>query len=82
MAVKRVPEELWRVLHLLEGRKIIIYSVSLARSVNIFYSLDWFPGISQHSETHKICSLRNLAGMFQKLGGNNVKKDIFVYLEK
>lgn len=26
--------------------------------------------------------LRNLVGMFLKLGGNNLAKDIFVYLEK
>lgn len=82
MAIELVPEELRRVLHFLDGRKVITYSLARASSLNSFYSLAWFPGISQHQETHAICYLRNLAGRFQKLGGNNVEKDIFVYLEK
>lgn len=51
MALRLVPAELWGVLHLLEGRKVIIYSLSLPR-LQFFFS-SWivllaFPNTRKH----------------------------------
>lgn len=50
MAITRAPEEPGRVLRLLEGRKIMIYSVSPAKSVNFpsWISLLAFANTGKH----------------------------------
>lgn len=76
-------EEPQRVLPWLDAGSAVVYSLSLARSRNFLYSLDWFPGVFRHLETHKICSWRNLAGMLQELGGNNVEEiSLFIWKKK
>lgn len=84
MTTKLVPEELWKVLHLPEGTKVIIYSLSLARSMNFqIFSPGLFPGISRHQETHKICYLRNFAGAFQNWVETMSKKiSLFIWKNK
>lgn len=64
----------------------LFYSLSIARSLNFFlnfYLLDYFSGFFQHQETHKICYLRNFAGMFQNWVETMSKKiSLFIWKKK